>query len=115
MQHTSYFKALSFCLMAFGLILTGCETFLTNFSADDITTQAKNAVDVLPADVVAVGMMNNQDLKENAKTDIFGNGGLMGEEAPAELLARLEDFVEATGFNPEKDLDEVYVAIEEKR
>lgn len=102
----------SLCLLALGLILTGCEPDL-QFSAETISPQAKNAVDVLPANPMFVGMMNTQDLKSNQYTNVFEPGSLINDDMPDEALARFKDFVDATGFDPSEDLSEVYMAIEE--
>ena len=89
----------------------GCEPQL-QFSAEDISVQAQNAVDVLPADPVFVGMMNPSDLQENEHTNVFSPGSLLNGDAPEDAISRLRDFVEVTGFDPVEDLREVYVAVE---
>ena len=104
--------SLSFCLLALGVVLTGCEPDL-QFSAETMSPQAKNAVDVLPANPMFVGMMNTQDLKSNQYTNVFEPGSLINDDMPEEALARFNDFVEATGFDPAEDLSEVYMAIED--
>lgn len=105
-------KTCTLGLLLASLALLGCEPSL-QFSADDITTQAKNAVDVLPANTAMLGMMNVQDLKSNPNTDIFGSNDFLGGDAPAELMARMQDFIEVTGFDPQEDLTEVYVALQD--
>jgi hypothetical protein len=111
---STFLSSIATGLFTMGLVLliTGCEPDL-QFSAENITAQAKNAVDILPAHPTFVGMMNTQDLKSNSHTDVFGTGGLLQEEMPQEALSHLRDFVEMTGFNPEEDLNEVYIVAEQ--
>lgn len=103
---------LSLCLLALGVMLAGCEPDL-QFSAETMSPQAKNAVDVLPANPMFVGMMNTQDLKSNQYTNVFESGSLFNSDMRDDALARFNDFVTVTGFDPAEDLSEVYMAMEE--
>ncbi len=94
------------------VLITACEPSLQAFKGASITQQAQNAVDVLPSDVSYVGMLNTQELKENSFTDVMSNDLLDNNDAE-EAMARLEDFIEATGFDPYEDMKEVYVAMDE--
>ena len=89
------------------LLITGCETELDTPS--EVSLQTKNAADVLPMDVRALGMVDFQALERNPafrEAGLFSPGQLGGE-----MAARLRAFTEATGFQPEKDLREVYIAL----
>ena len=89
------------------LLITGCETELDTPS--EVSLQTKNAADVLPMDVRALAMVDFQALERNPafrEAGLFSPGRL-GDE----MQARLRDFTEATGFRPEEDLREVYIAL----
>lgn len=92
---------LALCLF---VIFSGCESQV-EYSEEEISLQAKNAVDVLPSDPSFVGMMNIQDLSSSEL-------GSMVEDEMANM-DELQDLMDATGFNPEEDLKEIYVAVEE--
>ena len=97
------------CTLTLGLLLVaGCETELE--SPGEITLQTRSAADVLPADVRLVGMVDLQAVKRNALLR-DGDAFLLGR-AGGEAGARLDDFIAATGFDPEEDLREVYVALQ---
>ena len=89
------------------LLVSGCESELE--SPGEITLETRNAADVLPPDVRVVGMVDLQALKRNALLR-DGSGFAIGELS-GEAGAQLQDFIEATGFDPEEDLREVYVAL----
>lgn len=90
-------------------LFTACDPQFQEVFKASLSPQAKNATDVLPADVAMVAMLNTQDLKSNEYTNVFGDNGLL-DEAPDEAMAHMQDFIAATGFDPEQDLDAVYVA-----
>lgn len=97
------------CAFALGLLLvTGCETELE--SPGEITLQTRNAADVLPAGVRLVGMVDLQAVKRNAL--LRDRGGFSIGRMSGEMDAQLDDFIAATGFDPEEDLREVYVALQ---
>lgn len=98
-------------LLAIGLF-TACDPQLQEVFKASLTPQAKNAIDVLPANASMVAMLNTQDLKSNEYTNVFGSNSLLNN-APDEGLARLQDFIEATGFDPDKDLTSIYFAASE--
>ena len=104
-------KAASVFLIVF--LITACEPHLQAFKGASITTQAQNAIDVLPENAAYVAMMNTQDLKENEYTDVLGANSLLGRNDVRDLEEQLEEFIAATGFDPYNDLQEVYVAMEE--
>ena len=109
----SFLSAFSLSILTLSvLLITGCEPQL-QFSTEDITVQAQNAVDVLPGDPVFVGMMNPSDLQENEHTNVFSPGSIFNHNAPDDAISRLKDFIEVTGFDPAEDLSEVYVAVEQ--
>ena len=86
------------------VVLSGCESQV-EYSEEEISVQAKNAVDVLPPDPSFVGMMNIKDLSSSEL------GSMVEDEM--QNMDELQDLIEATGFNPEEDLKEVYVAVED--
>ena len=99
-----FFAASAFAL---SFLLIGCETELE--TPGEVSLQTRNAADVLPLDVRALGMVDFQALERNPafrEADLFSPGRL-GDE----VQARLRDFTQATGFQPEEDLREVYVAL----
>ncbi|MFK7844975.1 MAG: DUF3352 domain-containing protein [Rhodothermales bacterium] len=108
--HSKSTLFLALVTLALGTILTACEPHQLQVFKEAISTQTKNAIDVLPADAAYVGMVNMQDLKSNEYTNFFGQNGLLKSNAPQEGLARLQDFIDITGFDPDTDLKEVYVA-----
>ena len=76
-----------------------------------MTLQARQATEVLPPDVRFVGMTNVQAMRENETLDVFSEGLPLGHHADGEAAARLQSFLDATGFDLERDLREVYVAV----
>lgn len=92
-------------------LLVGCETEMDARLESDLSLQARGAMEVLPADAGIVGMVNLQEIKRNTTLNPLNRMGHEPGIFPAEGRARLEDFIEATGFDPEKDLDEVYIAL----
>ncbi len=112
MTRTSFpSKMLALTFVAAGLLFTACEPYQFQALKGTITTEAKNAADVLPADVMYVAMMNTQDLKNNEYTDLFGDNGIVFSNVESDDLAQLQDFMNATGFDPNDDLREMYVAV----
>ncbi|MGI9175055.1 MAG: hypothetical protein ACR2GR_07040 [Rhodothermales bacterium] len=99
------FAASVFALSLF--VATGCETELD--TPGEVSLETRNAADVLPLDVRALGMVDFQALERNPALREAGlfSPGRLGDE----MQARLRDFTEATGFRPEEDLREVYIAL----
>lgn len=100
-------KRLAFCCLL-AAALVGCENDLSTPGA--ITLQTRKAVEVLPADARFVGRVDLQAVRHNDVLDPFDGQRTWGDELNGELAARLQDFVDATGFDPAEDLREVYVA-----
>ena len=98
----SFPLTLSVCLL---LILSSCESQV-EYSEDDISLQAKNAVDVLPNNPAFVGMMNISDMSDTELGE-----SMFKEEW--DNMDELQDLIEATGFDPYEDLKEVYVTLGE--
>ncbi len=98
------------CVLAAGSLL-GCETQLDAPSEAELTLQTKSAVEVLPENARFVSMVNLQAIKRNAVINPLGSDLLTSSRFGGENGARLRDFIEATGFDPDKDLREVYVAL----
>jgi hypothetical protein len=86
-----------------GLFFMGCENQIE--APEAMTLQAKNAVEVLPAGAQFVSMVNLQAMQHNTLFDPFDIESLSGE-----FGARVQEFLDATGLDPENDLHEVYVA-----
>ena len=103
---TRFNTFLSLFVILFAGVLAGCES-QAQFTDEDITLQAKNAVDVLPVSPDFVGMMNVDDMKDSAL------GAEIYEGLASEMMGELDGLFEATGFNPREDLEEIYVAVEE--
>ncbi len=81
----------------------GCENQIE--APATMTLQTRSAVEVLPMDAQFVGMVNMEAMKKNTAFNPFET-----MDAGNEISARINDFIETTGFNPEEDLGEIYVA-----
>ncbi|MEM1041728.1 MAG: hypothetical protein AAGI91_03780 [Bacteroidota bacterium] len=93
-------------LFAFALLAAGCEN--VQAPGDDLALQTRNALDVLPAGVETVGMMNLDEARGSDAFDLVSGGELSLDRLQGELGARFDDFIAATGFNPEENLHRVY-------
>ncbi|MFO8231551.1 MAG: hypothetical protein R6U20_02690, partial [Longimonas sp.] len=100
-------------LIALGT-LAGCGPNPPEPSSDTL-----DALSVFPADVQSVSMIDLQRLKEDAGISFFGERGIqitlldsdvVFDPLSSEQRADLEAFIEASGFNPDTDLQSVYVA-----
>ena len=98
--------ALAACVTA--LALAGCESALDAPTAD-LSLQTRNALEILPPDADAAGMLDLRAVRQSALGRAGGPftvEGMSGEGA-----ARLDEFVRLTGFDPDEDLRRVYVAV----
>ena len=104
---------LSALLLSLGM-LTGCGPNPPEPSDDTLS-----ALSVFPADVQSVSMIDLQRLKNDAGISFFGERGiqlsLLDSDVVFDPLSRaqradLNTFIEASGFNPDTDLQSVYVA-----
>lgn len=100
-------RSLPFLMLALAVFAVGCENVQ---SPGELTLQTRNALDVLPADVSVVSMVNVERARASEAFDTFTDGGLSVQQMTGEGAARFNDFIEATGFNPEQDLERVYFA-----
>lgn len=98
-------------LSAFGatLALGGCTDTTAGPEAGALSLETRDALELLPGDARVAGMMNVRAARE-AGVSPFGDAagpfsGLEGESA-----ARFAEFVRLTGFQPERDVERVYVA-----
>lgn len=100
-------------LLALGT-LAGCGPNPPEPSDDTLS-----ALSVFPADVQSVSMVDLQRLKKDAGISFFGERGiqltlldsdLVFDPLSQEQRADLNAFIEASGFNPDTDLQSVYVA-----
>lgn len=94
-------------LLALVVFVVGCENVQ---SPGELTLQTRNALDVLPADVTVVSMVNVERARASDAFETFTDGGFSMRNMTGEGAARFNDFIEATGFNPEEDLERVYFA-----
>lgn len=95
------------CLLVLGL--AACEVQLDAPSAA-LTMETRSAAAVLPADAPFVAMTNLREMQTNPALDPFRDDALAVGQVGAEIAARIEAFLDATGFDPARDLHEVYVA-----
>lgn len=95
------------------LILTGCENQLE--APNTLTLQTKNAVEILPANVQVVGMVDVQAMHGNTSLFPHGADEFSFDDLGGELGARIQAFLEATGFDPMQDVQHIYVAMTEGR
>ncbi len=86
-----------------GSLFLGCENQIE--APEAMTLQTRSAVEVLPADVQFVGMVDLEAMQRNSAFNPFDEANMASE-----FGARIQDFIDATGFNPEQDLKEVYFA-----
>ena len=93
-------------LFVAGGLFLGCENQIEAPAA--MTLQTRSAVEVLPADVKFVGMVDLEAMQRNSAFNPFDDLD-MGNE----FGARIQDFIDATGFDPEQDLSEVYFAADD--
>lgn len=97
-------------LAAAGFAFAGCESALdAPTAAADLSLQARDALEVLPAGADAAAMLNVRAVHESPlgrHAGPFTVEGMSGEGA-----ARFDEFVRLTGFDPERDLERVYVAV----
>lgn len=91
------------------LFATGCESIQT---PGELTLQTRGALDVLPANVRAAGMINFDEARSSAAVEAFTGGRFSFTELGGEEGARFEDFIAATGFDPDEDLHRVYFAMQ---
>ena len=113
LNHSSRTSTLAVLLIALGL-LAGCGPNPPEPSDDTLS-----ALSVFPADVQSISMVDLQRLKEDAGISFFGERGiqltLLDSDVVFDPLSReqradLNAFIEASGFNPDTDLQSVYVA-----
>ena len=90
-------------LLLAGGLFWGCENQIE--APEAMTLQTRNAVEVLPADVQFVGMVDLEAMQRNSAFNPFEEANMANE-----FGARIQDFIDATGFKPEQDLKEVYFA-----
>jgi hypothetical protein len=112
-RFSSGLPVLAALLFALGT-LAGCGPNPPEPSDDTLS-----ALSVFPADVQSVSMVDLQRLKEDAGISFFGERGIqltlldsdfVFDPLSQEQRADLNAFIEASGFNPDTDLQSVYVA-----
>lgn len=99
------------------LFITGCGPDVTD--APPVPERTQQAMSLLPADARFIGMLDLQDLQENGGISFSSQRGLTVRfldsdltfnPLSAEQQDRLQTFIEATGFEPGRDLHAAYVA-----
>ena len=90
-------------LLLAGSLFLGCENQIE--APEAMTLQTRSAVEVLPAEAQFVGMVDLEAMQRNSAFNPFEEANMASE-----FGARIQDFIDATGFNPEQDLKEVYFA-----
>lgn len=95
-------------------VFAACEASLDAPDEAALSLRTRTATEVLPADARYVGKIDLQAVQQNAHLDPFQEGPINLDNASGEAAARLQSFLDATGFDPQTDLREVYVAIEEQ-
>ncbi len=93
------------------LSLAACDAELES-SPESMSLTARGATEVMPADVLAIGMIDLKSIATNPLTTPFGDAGVLTRHLEGEARARFDDFVAATGLDPQEDLSEVYAAVE---
>lgn len=98
--------------LALLLVLAACEAGFDAPAVADLSERTRTATDVLPADARYVGKVDFQATRDNALLDPLQAGPFTLGDVRGEAAARLASFLDATGFDPETDLREIYVALE---
>jgi len=91
--------------------LSACDAELQD-TPESMSLTARGATEVMPGDVLAIGMVDLQSIADNPLTTPFGEAGVFTRHLEGEARARFDDFVSVTGLDPQEDLSEVYAAIE---
>lgn len=99
------------------LLVTGCGPDVTE--SPPVPARTEQAMALLPADARFTGMVDLQDVQENGGISFSSERGitvrfldsdLTFNPLSAEQQERLQDFIDATGFEPGTDLHTAYVA-----
>lgn len=99
------------------LIVTGCGPDVTD--APPVPARTEQAMALLPADARFAGMLDLQDLQANGGISFSSERGITVRFLDSDLTfnplsdeyqERLQAFIEATGFEPGRDLHAAYVA-----
>ena len=99
--------SLFFALVAL-LFATGCESIQ---APGELTLQTRGALDVLPANVQTVGFVNLDEARASEAFALAGGDEFSFVNMGGEQAARFQDFISATGFNPDVDLNRVYFGV----
>ena len=99
-------RLVALSLFVFAGMLASCESQV-EYSEDDMSLQAKSAIDVLPANPAMAGMVN---VKEFAASEM---GAAFQENMQSKSMDELNELIESTGFDPTEDLAEIYVTMNE--
>lgn len=108
----SAFPATLLLLLAGVLVLAGCESELE--PSAEVALETRSALEVLPADAVGVSMVDLRRLADNPHTATMAERMLAMQDGSDEATARLRDFLASTGFDPDADLHQVYLAFEQR-
>ena len=100
------------CLIAFLIAdFFGCETGLKD-PKPAVSVQTQQAVEMLPRQVQFVSMIDFQEMKRDIEDVFFDQDIVPFEQLEREITDRLQDFVDATGFDPQQDFHKAYGALD---
>ncbi|MEM9664377.1 MAG: DUF3352 domain-containing protein [Bacteroidota bacterium] len=106
----SFWPLLAVLVLALVLVV-GCESSLD--APQSLTLETNSALSVLPADAQMAGMVRVADFAKHPALSPLSDDGAslwtMGSEAGARYAA----FLEATQFDPARDLEDLYLAMSE--
>lgn len=95
-------------LLAVSVLALGCESGLDQPAKT--TPETRTATALLPTDTKMMSMVDVQHLREHGPEQLRSKMALpFAEDASAEA-ARLQNFLDASGLNPERDLERIFVA-----
>ncbi len=100
--------AASILLAGIGLLVSGCSESMGAPGVGS-SVQTTDALALLPSDADVVGMMNLRAARESNALDAVTGGSGLGMVS-GQGSADFDEFVRMTGFDPNEDLDRVYVA-----
>ncbi len=91
------------------LIFAGCENQLE--VSPEVSVNTKNALELLPSDAVMVGMVNPTRMNENPYLREMQEKAFSLQDVSDEMDANVQDFLDATGFDPLTDVKELYLSV----
>lgn len=102
--------ALLFALLVFTpLVWLGCESGIDR--PPETTPETRAATALLPADARMTAMVDVQHLQKNGPERARKMMNLPFARDASAGSARLRDFLDASGLNPDRDLEQIYIAV----